>query len=324
MRWVRHARYRMGTIWEMAVWASNRAQALDALDGAFSELMQLERLMSRFLPESQVNHLAGAAGRSRIPIDPALCDVLLLAQAVAVLSGGALDVTSGPLVKLWDHAQAAGVLPTMCALRATMTRVDYRALMIDRAQSMAGLLRAGMSLDLGAIGKGFAVDRAVAWLNAKGYQHGWVNAGGNIRFLGPWSGKVAVRDPRQPDQVLLRLSVEDGAVSTSANYERSRQIGARRYGHLLDPRTGWPASSSVSVTVLAPSAALADAWSTALFVLGPHRGQLICEGLRDVHALWCVSAGDQLEVLMTPGLNNRCWEALPADEEPTDADMAMA
>ncbi len=306
MRWVRHARYRMGTIWEMAVWISDRAQALDALDGAFSDVMRLERLMSRFLPESQVNRLGGAAGRSRVPIDPALCDVLLLAQAVAVLSGGVLDVTIGPLVTLWDQAQAAGVMPTSCAVRAARTLVDYRAVVVDRAESTAGLLRAGMSLDLGAIGKGFAVDRSVEWLSAEGYQHGWVNAGGNIRFLGPWGREVAVRDPRQPDRVLVRVPVDGGAVSTSANYERGWDIGGRLYGHLLDPRTGWPTIGCLSVTVFAPSATLADALSTACFVLGPQPGARLCRAFPGVEALWCVGADQQpMRVMITPGLIGR-------------------
>lgn len=326
MTWVRHARYRMGTLWEMAVWASDRAQALDAVDGAFSEVMRLERLMSRFLPESQVSRLADAAGRSRVPIDPALCDVLLQAQAVAVLSGGALDVTIGPLVELWNQAQTTGVSPTACAVRSRRMLVDYRALVIDRERSLASLLRAGMSLDLGAIGKGFAVDRAVAWLNAEGYQHGWVNAGGNVRFLGPWGRNVAVRDPRQPDRVLLQLSVESGALSTSANYERGWQIGGRHYGHLLDPRTGWPASECVSVTVLAPSAALADALSTACFVLGPHVSQPLCAALGKVEALWCLADGErQLRIVTTPGFHGALWPRSSAvAEEAIHATLSMA
>jgi len=293
----------MGTIWEIAMLASDRAQALDALDGVFDDVTRLERLMSRFLPESQVNRLASTAGRNRVPVDPALCDVLLLAQAVAVLSGGALNVTIGPLVTLWDQAQVSGVLPTVCAVRTATSLVDYRVLVIDRERSTVGLLRAGVSLDLGAIGKGFAVDCAVERLNAKGYQHGWVNAGGNVRFLGPWGREVAMRDPRQPDRVLVRVPVGGGAVSTSANYERGCNIGGGRDGHLLYPRTGWPAAASGSATVLAPSAALADALSTACFVLGPQSGARLCRAFPGVEALWCVGAGRQpMRVMITSGL----------------------
>jgi len=316
----------MGTVWEMAVWASNRAQALGALDGAFSEVTRLERLMSRFLPESDVSRLAGASSRSQVPIDPALCDVLLQAQALALLSGGALDVTIDPLVELWNQAQATGALPTACAVRSMRMLVDYRALVIDREQATAGFLRAGMSLDLGAIGKGFAVDHAVAWLNAAGYQHGWVNAGGNVRFLGPWGREVTVRDPRQPDRALVKVPVDGGAVSTSANYERGWEIGGRRYGHLLDPRTGWPATGCLSVTVFASSAALADALSTAFFILGAYVSQPLCAALGTVEALWCLADGErQLRLVTTPGFRGcRGPGTSVIAEEATHATPSMA
>jgi len=192
---------------------------------------------------------------------------------------------------------------------------------------MAGLSRAGMSLDLGAIGKGFAVDHAVAWLNAEGYQSGWVNAGGNVRFLGPWDREVAVRDPRQPDQVLVRVRVDGGAVSTSANYERGWDIGGWRYGHLLNPRTGWPATGCVSVTVFAPSAALTDALSTAFFVLGPHASQPLCGALTNVEALWCLDHGaGQMRIMTTPKLQGGLsgCSSVDVDEEPVHAALSMA
>jgi len=314
----------MGTVWEMAVRTSDRAHALEALDGAFGEVTRLEQLMSRFLPESHVNRLADAAGRSPVSIDPGLCDLLLHAQAIAVLTHGALDVTIAPLVELWSRAASAGVVPTSCAVRARRALVNYRMLVIDGAASTAGLLRAGMSLDLGATGKGFAVDRAAQWLNDAGYRAGWVNAGGNIRFLGPWDRKVALRDPRQPDRVLAHVPVDGGAVSTSANYERGWDIGGRRYGHLLDPRTGWPAIGCLSVTVFAPSAAFADALSTAFFILGPRASQPLCGALPDVKALWCVDGGNrQLHVVTSAGLQSHLGH--PASLEDTGhAALSMA
>ncbi|MBI3320190.1 MAG: FAD:protein FMN transferase, partial [Candidatus Omnitrophica bacterium] len=235
--WVRHARYRMGTIWEMAVRSADRERALWVLDGAFEEIARLERMMSRFLPESPVNELARRAGLSAVAIDEELAEVLGLAQQVAVLSDGAFDVTTGPLVELWNQAAARGVLPTPDERRAAQALVDYRAVVLDPAGPTAALRNVGMSLDLGAIGKGFAVDHAVERLQAEGYHEGWVNAGGNVRFLGSWDHPVPVRDPHQPDRARWQLSVGGGAVSTSANYERGWEIGDRWYGHLLDPRT---------------------------------------------------------------------------------------
>lgn len=317
----------MGTVWEMVVWASDRERALRMVDGAFEAVARLERLMSRFLTASQVNALARAAGQAAVPVDPDLYTPLAIAQEIAAMSRGAFDVTMGPLMTLWSDAAARGTLPSPEQLQAARSLVDYRALTMDARGPTATLGRVGMSLDLGAIGKGFAVDRAVEQLQAAGYTQGWVNAGGNVRMLGAWNRGVPARDPRNPDRAFLRLTVKGGeALSTSANYERSWQIGGQSYGHLLDPRTGRPADSGcVSVTVCAPTAALADALSTACFVLGPERSQPVCAMFPEVETLWCVRGDrDQMQLVMTPGLDGRVHDLSALQEEPIDADVSLA
>ncbi len=317
----------MGTVWEMAVWSRERPRALWALDGAFQEVARLERLMSRFLPESQVSQLARAAGQATVPIDPDLYTLLAQAQQVAAVSDGAFDVTMGPLVALWARADLTGVLPGPAEIRFAKSLVDYRASVLDADGPTAVLQHAGMSLDLGAIGKGFAVDRAVERLQAAGYTQGWVNAGGNVRFLGSWDRAVPVRDPKYPDRAFVRLIVEEGALATSANYERGWKISGQRYGHLLDPRTGWPADSGcLSVTVCAPTAALADALSTACFVLGPERSWLLCAVFPKVEALWYMkdNNADQMQLVITPGINGRVHDLPALQEEPIHADVSLA
>ena len=323
--WVRHARYRMGTVWEMVLRSADRERALWTLDGAFEDIARLERIMSRFLPESSVNAIARAAGRGAVRIEPELAEVLTRAQWMAVIAEGAFDVTMAPLIALWSQAASLGVVPTPVELRAAQALVDYRALVIDATGPTAALLNVGMSLDLGAIGKGFAVDRAVERLREEGYTQGWVNAGGTVRFLGSWDRPVSVCDPRQPDRAMLRLAVEEGAISTSANYERGWRIGERWYGHLLDPRTGWPASPCASVTVLAPFAALADALSTACFVLGPEHAQPVCAACQGVEALWCVGESERsLSVVTTHGLCGRVQDMPFVEHTPINAEPSLA
>lgn len=325
MSWVRQARYRMGTVWEMVVWSPDRGQALWALDSAFNEVAHLERLMSRFIPESQLNRIVRAAGQGPVPIDSDLYDVLSQTQAIAASTEGALDVTMGRLVDVWNQAGTLGRLPTPDEIGSARALVDYQALVIDPAGPTASLLRAGMSLDLGAIGKGFAVDRAVADLRVHRYTHGWVNAGGNVRFLGSWDREIPVRDPYHPAHACVRLMVAGGALSTSANYERGWQIHGRHFGHLLDPRTGWPASGCLSVTVLAPSAALADALSTACFILGPQQGRQVCSAHQGVEALWCLADGEKpIKIVTTPGLKDGFRTEPPVEEERIHADLSMA
>lgn len=326
MSWARQARYRMGTIWEMAVRSSDRGRALSALDGAFAAVGSLERLMSRFLPDSQVQRLTEAAGRTAVPVDRDLCQVLGQAQEVSAASAGAFDVTLGPLVALWSRAGREGALPPPEALRAARACVDHRALDLSADGPSARLRHGGMSVDLGAIGKGAAVDRAVERLRGDGYTQGWVNAGGNVRFLGAWDRAVPVRDPCAPDRACARLMVEHGALATSGNYERGWRIGGRWYGHLLDPRTGWPASACLSATVLAPSAALADALSTACFVLGPGPGRALCRLFSGVEAFWLGGAAAPGFLDATPGVRGRIRSATGgrADWEGADAVVSMA
>jgi len=313
MTWVRHARYRMGTVWEAAVRASHRPQALAALHEAFEEVAQLERLMSRFLPISQVCAIADAAGRHAVPIAPALYEVLTHAQRIAAVSDRACDITIGPLVSLWGRAEGTGVMPTPKEIDEATALTDSGRLLLSAKGPTAFLQQAGMSLDLGAIGKGYALDAAVARLQRAGYTAGWVNAGGNVRVLGSWDRGVAVRDPVCPGRVRLQLAVTGGAVSTSAAYERSWNVGERSYGHLLDPRTGYPASRCLSATVLAPSGMLADALSTACFVLGPEQGAVVCHMFAGVEAFWFIQQeqADVTQLVTTSVVSGRRRGCVP-------------
>ena len=291
----------MGTLWEMTVHAVDRAQALSSMDRAFEEVARLERMMSRFLPDSQVSQLTRSAGHAPLTVECDLYDVLRLAQEVAERTGGAFDVTAEPLTRAWAEAAASGTMPDADRIMSALVLVGWDAIALDLHGPTARLGRPGMSLDLGAVGKGYAVDRAVECLQAEGYETGWVNAGGNLRMLGAWDQSIPVRDPRAPERMIARVAGFDGAISTSANYERGWRIGGRWYGHVLDPRTGHPARACMSATVLAPSAALADALSTACFVLGPEPGQAVCADWSGVDAFWCVESGDSMRIITTLG-----------------------
>lgn len=282
-------------------------QAAAGVDAALHEVRRLGALFDRFEPSSPVAQASRYAGTSAVEVPPEVAELARLASALAGQSGGAFDPTVAPLVDVWgfgdeyDHHPPQAP-PDPARVERARALVDYRGLRLTRAADGSwrlGLDREGMALDLGAAAQGYAADRAIAVLQEHGVASALVDVGGEIRALGPRPGsddgwRVAVRDPREPDRYVTTLSVRDGAVATSGDYERFFEYQGRRYSHLLDPRTGEPEQGIASVTVLHPSAAVADALATALAVLGPEAGLELLEQWQPARAMLVTTAGEVL------------------------------
>ena len=173
-------------------------------------------------------------------------------------------------------------------MREALARVDYRKLVLDPEKRTAFLAEAGMRIGLGAIAKGYAVDRAIEWLERDGFKNLSVNAGGDLAVRGKKNGElwwIGIRDPRREDDFAAVLPVSNASVVTSGDYERFFMHDGKRYCHIIDTRTGFPASSCQSVTILAKPTYFADAFATAVFVLGPERGIALVESLPGVEAM---------------------------------------
>ena len=255
--------------------AAERARTLAA-----DAFRLVETNLSVFAPDSAVARL-NRGEEVRVSSDAPLAQVLRFALETAEASGGAFDPTVNPLMRAWGFRGGTPALPTPAALSNALAAVGWRRVVLDAAPD--GSLRAdagGAELDFGAIAKGYAVDRAYDALVADGQTDFLLNLGGNIRVRGApapdradWA--IAVRDPagRHPPSPLLRPLRSGEAVATSGSYERFVEIGGRRYSHIIDPRTGRPVEGDLaSVSVVAPSAMEADAFSTTLFVLGREAG----------------------------------------------------
>jgi len=273
---VYEARGAMGTYVAITVFAPSEALGRKAIEAAFARVEQVEQAASTYRPNSEVSRLAAAAGGPPVPISPCLANLLRRGMAVAEETGGAFDLTCGPLVLLWRKTWKRGRAPSAAQLEAARALVDRRALVLSPDGKKARLLKLGMSLALGGIAKGYAVDQAVAAIRQAGVTSALVDAGGDIYALGspPYRNKwlVGVRDPAHPDDILPKaLAVADQAVATSGDYLQGVKVGGRIYSHILDPRTGRPVEKMTSVTVVAPDATTADAYATAASVLGPKK-----------------------------------------------------
>lgn len=244
-------------------------------------------LFDHRLPESPIREL-NEGGSPELPVK--LIKVLRLAMEIAKKSGGAFDPTILPLISLWNF-DSGGRLPLEEEILAARKMVDYRRVKIDAQGSVE--LPPGCGFDLGGIAKGAVVDQIGVYLNEEGYKDFLIDAGGDILVSGLKGGKepwnIGIRHPRSKDELIGLLHLgsagETLAVVTSGDYERYFEYGGYPYHHILDPRSGYPANSSISVTVIAPTCARADGLATAAFVLGPDQGIELLEGLPGVEGM---------------------------------------
>ncbi len=248
-------------------------QARLALDAAFLEIRRLEGIYSRFLESSVVSRINREAALRPVPVEAEVAGLLERCLGISQKTDGAFDITAAPLSDLWRSAEKRGFAPASDEIAEALQRTGHRYLRLDRTDSTVAFLRRGMALDLGGVGKGYILDRAAEMLKSAGITGGLLNAGGNILSWGREGISVDVRDPLDEDRALSTLFLKNEAVATSANDERFFRMDGRRYGHILDPRTGWPAGGDmVSASVVASDGMTADACSTAVFVMGEARG----------------------------------------------------
>ena len=258
-----------------------RAAVADALD----EVDRIDRLMSHYRPDSPLSRLNREAARGPVAVDRELVDFLELCLRWSRESEGAFDVTVGPLMKAWGFFRDEGRVPSERELAAARARVGHRLVSVDRRHGTVSFGREGVEIDLGGIGKGYAVDRAVARIRAHGVASALVNLGGSSVYgLGMPPGAEAwsmgIADPTSPEREALRVPLRDRALSVSGGYARAFVKDGVTYSHIMDPRTGRPVSGVLSVAVLSASAMDGDALDNVLFVQGLARARAFVAGLK--------------------------------------------
>jgi len=268
--------------------AANQARAARAL----AVFTRLDSLMSNWTTTSEVARVNRVAGREATEVHPEVARVIEKALEVHGASAGAFDITVEPLIRLWGFLGGKPAVPDSAAAAECARHVGARHLTWDAAHRSIRFADASDRIDLGGIAKGYAVDRAAESLVASGVTDALVDLSGNMLALGHPAGaedwRIGIRDPRDRIPHFARLALAPGGISTSGKYEQFVSAGGRTYGHILDPRTGRPADGAISVTVLAPTAMDADAWSTALFVLGPEEAMRTARERSDLAAILVV------------------------------------
>ena len=264
----------MGSEFRIACYAPTKRRAIGAITAAFDEVRRIDALLSNYKETSELSKLNREASKRDVEVSTELADLLENCLRYSKESEGAFDITVGSLVKAWGFYNGTPSIPNPLALWWAKRNSGYQHLRLNRSASTVRFLRSGLQLDPGAIGKGYAVDRAVAVLREYGIERALISSGtSSIYALGapPDNAKgwrLAIRAPSEEAVAGTVVRLRDEALSTSGSYEKFFEEDGRRYGHILDPRTGEPATGIEAVSVIAPLTIDTEAWSTALFVNG--------------------------------------------------------
>lgn len=292
----------MGTFANITVVAKKQAIITRSIAAAFDKLVEIDRMMSDYLPDSELSKLNRNAFGKPVKVSPELFEVIKAAVEYSKLSDGAFDITIGPRVELWRRAEKEGKKPTEEELAAAKGKVGYQNLILDGQNRTVRFKVEGMILDLGAIAKGYAIDLAIEEMQKAGAAGGMVDVGGDIRCFGQspkmnniW--RVGLEDPKGGD-LLKVIQLTDRAIATSGDYRRFVMIDNRKSSHIINPQTTKSASDLTSVTVIAPTAMQADALATAVSVMGHEKGLELIESVPDVEAI-VIPTGKQIEFIKT-------------------------
>jgi len=299
---IQEARPLMGTIVEVVAEGADATMLRGALERAYREMARLSDMMNHYDPASVVSAINAAAGRRAVAVPPELMEVLAMARRMSQRSNGAFDVTVASL-RGWRFRADDPRVPGAAEIARQLPLVDWRGLVLDRDARTAFLRRAGMRIDLGGIAKLYILEAGARALVRSGVTRLLVNGGGDVvaRSDGrPW--RIGVRDPRAPDRLLGAVELERGIVASSGDYERAFERGGRRYHHILDPRTGFPAEGPHGVTLVAEHLEDVNGLGVAIMVLGSEQGARLLRATPGVDAL---IVGRDGELWLSDGMRAR-------------------
>ncbi len=282
----------MDTFTTITVTSSSKEKAEEAVDAGFAEIEKLDEFLNNFEPDSEISTVSKFAGIKPVHVSAETLDLMQKTIGISKLTNGAFDPTIAPVGKLWKFSGRPSdpSMPPKDAIENALKLVDYRKIKIESATSEIYLKERGMEIDLGGIAKGYAADKAIEAIKAKGIKSALVAIAGDIRGFGlnasgkPW--KVGIQNPRpdNPDSekpwedIFATLNLKESAVSTAGDYQRFFIKDGKRYHHIIDPATGYPSESGlISVSVIAPEGYVADGIDTAILILGLEKGMKLLE-----------------------------------------------
>nr|WP_315146560.1 FAD:protein FMN transferase [uncultured Flavobacterium sp.] len=289
--------YMLGSPFEMTVVAKDTIQGNIFIDMAVAEVKRIENLISDWIPTTQISQVSKNSGIQPVKVDKEVYDLVERAIKVSQLTSGAFDISYASMDKIWKFDGSMKAMPTPEAIKQSVARIGYQKIVLDAKAQTIYLKEKGMKLGLGGIGQGYIADKIKDLLLSKGCTSGIVNVSGDINAWGyqttgkPWT--VAIVNPMNKSKVFATFPLENSSVETSGSYEKFVVFDGKRYSHIIDPRTGYPAQGVVSVSVFAKQTEIADALATGIFVLGVDVGLNLVNQLKGIG---CIIVDDKGEI----------------------------
>jgi thiamine biosynthesis lipoprotein len=295
----------MGNRFELSVVSEDELWAQQCIDAAIAEISRIERLLTTFKDDSQTNEINSQAGIQPVKVDREVFDLIDRSLKISGLTQGAFDITYGSIDKsLWNFDLNMTSLPDPEVARGSVRLINYRNVLLDADNFTVFLKEKGMRIGFGGIGKGYAADKAKQLLQGLGVKSGIVNASGDLVTWGtqpngkPWT--IAIADPDHKNTPLSTLNISNMAIATSGNYEKYVVIKGKKYSHTIDPKTGLPVTGVKSVSIICPSAELADAMATPVMVMGIRVGLDLVNQLKHIA---CVIVDDHSNIHCSNNIN---------------------
>ncbi|MFO0795682.1 MAG: FAD:protein FMN transferase [Candidatus Brocadiaceae bacterium] len=315
LKLLKQTRMIMGTFAEVSIYSNDERLAGKAIDEALNEMERMDRIMSNYKSDSELSQINKIAPKLSTPCGAELLDVVEQSIYYSEMSGGAFDITVSPIVNLWGFFSGKERVPSDKEIEKILPAVSYKNIVINKGNDSkkpgaVSFKNPQTQIDLGAIGKGYAVDKALGVIKKYGIDNGCINLGGNIYVLGVppdkkgW--KIGVQNPRKKDEIMGYMELKDEATATSGDYERFFEVRGKRYSHIIDPRTGRPVSSgTIATTIVAPTGTQVDALSTSVFVLGPEKGLNLIKKIPGAEAMIVYEKDGKLAIDMTQGFKEK-------------------
>lgn len=286
----------MGSHFEITVVADNEQLGNQYIDMAIKEISRIERLISSWDASSETSKIIENAGVNPVKASKELFNLIERSIRISKITNGAFDISYASMDRIWKFDGSMTKMPTKEAIQKSISKVGFQNIILDKTKQTVFLKKKGMKIGFGAIGKGYAADKAKQLLLEKGVSGGIINASGDLTTWGkqadgkPWT--IGITNPLNENKVFSWFPLNNQAVVTSGNYEKYVELEGKRYSHIIDPRTGYPSSGLVSVTVFAPKAELADALATSIFVMGEEAGIHFINQLKGIECILVADKGN--------------------------------
>lgn len=285
----------MGGRFDISIVDKDSLSAEKNIDEVIAEITRIEYLISDWKPTSQVSEVNQNAGIKPVKVDREVFELTKRAIKLSEITNGGFDISFAAMDRIWKFDGSITEMPSADAIKKSVEKVGYKNIILDSTESTIFLKLKGMKIGFGALGEGYATDKCRAMMIAKGVQAGIINGSGDMSTWGKQPNgkdwKIGITNPFKPEKILAAIPLKEGAVTTSGSYEKFVVFNGKRYSHIINPATGYPATGLCSVTVFGPNAETANGLSTSIMVLGQKEGLLLLQKFPDYSCVLITDKG---------------------------------